>query len=181
MKNLILFALLMLMGVQAFGQKKKSKDELATMKLDSLTLVNKKLTARSDSMAKLFSAQTVLLDSLSKDLARHELMYTAVKEKVMKHDFDPARTAVVIDSLKANRDASMSGLTKETRALSDTLTLVKQENTKLKASLSSWENRAANNEQVVTDLQQLKGLLDQKIITQPEFDQRKNKLLAKWK
>jgi len=31
------------------------------------------------------------------------------------------------------------------------------------------------------DLEQLKSLLDQKIITQEEFDMRKAKLMAKWK
>jgi len=181
MKHVILLVLVMLLGVQAFGQKKKSKDELAAMQLDSLTQANSKLMARSDSMDRAYTSQTVQLDSVRKELVGHELMYTAVKEKVMKADFDPARTGVLIDSLKTNRDKSVSGLTKETKELGDTLSVLRETNTRLKATLADWEGRAANNEQVVRDLEQLKSLYDQKVLTQAEFDQRRTKLLAKWR
>jgi len=55
------------------------------------------------------------------------------------------------------------------------------ENARLKAAVKDWETREANNDEVVRDLEQLKSLLDQKIITEAEFDQRKTKLLAKWR
>lgn len=181
MKQHVLLVLVMLLGVQAYGQKKKGKEDAPALRLDSLTHANQKLTAQLDSMSLLYDKQTIRLDSVNKDLAGHELMYTAVKEKVMRHDFDPRQTAVLIDSLKTSREKSLSGLAKETKTMSDTLARVRQENTKLKATLSGWENRAANNEQVVRDLEQLKNLLDQKIITQSEFDQRKSRLLAKWR
>jgi hypothetical protein len=168
MKHLTLLVLVMLLGVQAFGQKKKKLDpEEAAIKIDSLTLVNTHLKAQ--------------LDSVSKRLTAHEVMYSAVKDKVIHHDFDPAHAGDLIDSLKTNRDKTMSGLTSESQALTDTVNFLKVENTKLKESVKSWENRSAENEQVVADLTQLKSLLDQKIITQEEFDQRKAKLMAKWK
>ena len=175
MKQLTLLVLVMLMGVQAFGQKKKKLDpEEAALRIDSLTQANSKLSTQ-------LGAQTLVLDSVNKDLAAHKVMYTAIKEKVMRHDFDPARTSELIDSLKAGRDQTLSGLTSEAQLMADSVALLSAENAALKATVSSLETRTADNEQVVHDLEQLKGLLDQKIITQAEFDTRKAKLMAKWK
>jgi len=108
-------------------------------------------------------------------------MYNALKEKVIKHDFDPARAGALIDSLKTSRDQTMAGLTTEAQTLADSIDVLKEENVRLQESIKTWEARSQTNEEVVRDLEQLKSLLDQKILTQAEFDQRKAKLMAKWK
>jgi hypothetical protein len=181
MRYTILIALLLFLGGQAFGQKKPSKAEIQAQKLDSVTQVNRNYTARLDSISKVTAMLTGQLDSLNRTLSAHEVMYDAIRDKVIKHDFDPARAGFLVDSLKASREKESAGLTRGTQALRDSVSMLNEENAKLKADLVAWETRDANNEQVVRDLEQLKGLLDQKIITQAEFDQRKAKLLAKWK
>lgn len=179
MRPLTLFALFLLLAGQAYGQKKPSKAEIQAQKLDSAMQVNRTNNALLDSIAKVSAAQGRQLDSLNKLLSAHEVMYDAIRDKVIKHDFDPARAGVLIDSLKTSREKESGGLTKGTQALRDTVALLNTENARLKADLASWETRDADNEKVVQDLVQLKGLLDQKIITQTEYDQRKIKLLAK--
>ncbi|HRH71189.1 MAG: SHOCT domain-containing protein [Flavobacteriales bacterium] len=175
MKQFTLLALVMLLSAQAFGQKKKKLDpEEAAMRIDSLMLANTALATQLDSVTK-------QLDAVNKQLATHQTMYGAIKEKVMHGDFDPARTGELIDSLKTNRDAGLAGLTSETQALKDSLGVLSAENAKLSEAVKSWESRAADNEAVVEELNQLKGLLDKKIITQAEFDERKAKVMARWK
>ena len=181
MKNPILFVLAMLLGLQAIGQKKMSKEEAAALEVDTLTRINKELTVKLDSVNTGYKAQTMALDSVNKSLTANRMLYAAVKEKVMKRDFDPNRTAVLIDSLQAVRSGPLGGLTKEAQMLSDTMNVVQAENASLKASLAEWKGRAAINEQVAKELEQLKGLLDQKIITQTEFDIRKSKVMARWR
>ncbi len=181
MKQLTLLVLVMLLGIQAFGQKKKSKDELLALQLDSLTQVNRVYTAQLDSLSKLVARRAQELDSVSKQMVAHEVLYTAVKDKVIKRDFDPAQAGTLIDSLRTSREKELGGATKGTSALRDTVSALSAENARLKAAVKDGESREADNDQVVRDLEQLKGLLDQKIITQSEFDQRKTKLLAKWR
>jgi hypothetical protein len=171
----------MLLGIQAFGQKKKSKDEVKAEQLDSLTQVNRAYTTQLDSLTKLVALRAQQLDSMGKQMVAHEVLYTAVKDKVIKHDFDPARAGALIDSLKTSREKEFTGASKGTLALRDTVSALAAENARLKAAVRDWETREADNDQVVRDLEQLKGLLDQKIITPSEFDQRKTKLLAKWR
>jgi hypothetical protein len=178
MKQFSLLVLVMLLGAQAFGQKKK---DATALRIDSLTTANTRLTTKLDSVSKLYVTQALVLDSVSKDLSGHVLMYNAMKEKVIKHDFDPARAGVLIDSLKTSRDQTMAGLTTEAQALTDSIDVLKEENSRLQESIKTWEARSQTNEEVVRDLEQLKSLLDQKILTQAEFDQRKAKLMAKWK
>jgi 3-methyladenine DNA glycosylase AlkC len=103
-----------------------------------------------------------------------------IKEKVLMHDFDPAKMGHIIDSLKTARDATFSGLTATSTALSDSLTALNKENTSLKATISSLQAAQTDKEKIIAELKQLKELLDSKIITQEEYDIKKNKLLAKW-
>lgn len=165
----------------AFGQKKKSKNEAAQLRIDSLTAVNAMLTAQLDSVSRMFGTKTLEMDSVSRMLQEHQVMYDAIKEKVMRADFAPLRTSELIDSLKTARDKSMTGLTTEAQAQADTVVMLRQENAELKSSLSAWETRGLTNEQAAEDLELLKSLLDQKILTQEEFDMRKRRILSKWK
>jgi hypothetical protein len=180
MKHASLLVLLLLMTATTYAQK-KGKGDPTTLRIDSLTQANQVLTLQVDSLAKVQGAQALVLDSVSKHLKGHELMYTAIKEKVVKRDFDPASADALIDSLKAARDQSLAQLTTESQVLTDSIGVLKEENERLKASVATWEANSASNEAVVHDLEQLKALLDQKIITPIEFDQRKARLMAKWK
>lgn len=164
MKTNMLIALMMLMASSAFGQK-KGKVDPKDLRIDSLTQVNKALTMR--------------LDSVSKDLAVYHGVYDAVKTKVVKYDFKPERTSELIDSLRTSRDATFTGLNATTAALTDTIATLRAENAKMKALIDSEAARAAEKDKAVSDLRELKSLLDQKIITQEEFDARKVKLVEK--
>lgn len=178
MKNLLLFILL-LSSLQVFSQKKGkiSPEEIA---IDSLTQATAMLTAKLDSTTKAGMALSTHLDSVSKDLVKYKGMYTTIKEKVVLHDFDPAQTSMIIDSLKASREATLSGLTSSSTALTDSITTLSKEITTLKATVTSMEAAQADKEKIVAELKQLKELLDSKIITQEEYDVKKNKLMAKW-
>jgi len=177
MKQLTLLVLLLLLSVPVLAQKKKGKETPA----DSLNRVNATLTAQLDSMTVLYSKQALVLDSVSKKLAPHLVMYTAVKEKVMKRDFDPAKSGVMIDSLQADREATLAGYTTRSKVMTDSIAQLKAENVKLQSAIQTEENRMLTNEEAVHDLELLKNMLDQKILTQAEFDQRKAKLMMKWK
>ena len=178
MKNFLVFILL-LSSLQGFSQK-KGKVDPKEVAIDSLTQATVILTAQLDSTTESGRILSLQLDSVSNDLAKYKGMYTTIKEKVVLHDFDPAQTSQIIDSLKAGREATLSGLTTNSTALTDSITSLSKENTSLKATISSMEAAQADKEKIVAELKQLKELLDSKIITQEEYDIKKTKLMAKW-
>jgi hypothetical protein len=177
MKTLILSLSLLLTCSFVFSQK-KSKGDPKDAQIDTLTKVNKTLT--------------VQLDSLSKELVRYVGVYSTIKEKVIHYSFDPTRAAYLIDSLKASRDSTaafLGGATKST-ANADSINALIKENTMLKDSINNmnktWEKDRASLTQeeidkakTVNSLKQLKELLDNKIITEPEFIALKKKYLEK--
>ncbi len=138
MKNIIL--LLFLFGITgSFAQSKKEKEQAAQAaqknmqaKVDSLSKSNEELTAANKGL-------TSKTDSLSKSLATYFGLYTVIKDKVVKKDFDPGRMAHIIDSLKAGRDSltlkaaaagvnkrsEIDSLTKETQGLLYTVNLLR--------------------------------------------------------
>jgi hypothetical protein len=138
------------------------------------------------------STLTHQLDSVSKDLVKYVGVYDAIKEKVLHYNFDPTRTAYLIDSLKATRDSTaalLSAVPKSTTT-SDSLYMVLKESTLLKAKIDSikvaWgkEKSAIPAEELekakaLSGLKQLKELLDTKIITDAEFLTLKKKYLEK--
>jgi regulator of replication initiation timing len=93
MKNIIIVVLIFL-TTAAFSQKKTDMQA----QLDTLKKANQTLTDKNKSL-------TLQTDSLSKELTRYFGLYTVIKEKVVKMDFDPSRMANIIDSLKAGRDS----------------------------------------------------------------------------
>lgn len=178
MKN-VLILILLLSSLQAFSQKKGKVSE-EQMAIDSLTKTTVMLTAQLDSTTKSGKMLSMQLDSVSKILVPYQSMYTAVKEKVLMHDFDPAKMGLIIDSLKTSRDATFSGLTATSATLTDSITTLQKENTSLKATIASLQAAEADKDKIVAELKQLKDLLDSKIITQEEYDIKKSKLMAKW-
>jgi hypothetical protein len=161
MKKLMTILLVVLVSLQAIGQK-KGKVDPKDLKIDSLT--------------KASAAMTLQMDSINKDLATYKGVYTTLKEKVFKYSFDPAKTSNLIDSLRKTRDSTFST---STAILKDSLSVVTKKNVKLQATIDSLGMSDSVKAKTVSDLKQLKELLDAKIITQAEFDAKKTKLLEK--
>ena len=95
MKHLIVLVFAFL-SLASYAQKKKDKDKAPQP--DTVAIANQKLTEEN-------KALTAKADSLSKELDTYFGLYTVIRDKVVKKDFDPARMAVIIDSLKAGRDS----------------------------------------------------------------------------
>jgi hypothetical protein len=165
MKTFML-VIFLLAAFQSFSQKKKKPDP-KDITIDSLSKVNTNLT--------------VQLDSVSKDQKLYYGLYTTIKEKVILQDFDPAKMPQIIDSLRAGRDATFAGLTAASVSLRDSLALLNQENKNLKAKLDSLTvGVGGDKSKLITELKQLKELLDAKIITQAEYDAKKKKVMDQW-
>jgi hypothetical protein len=166
MKTYII-VILLLASFQGFSQKKKKADP-KDVTIDSLTKANKNLSVR--------------LDSVSKDQKLYYGVYTSIKDKVILHDFDPAKMPQIIDSLKAGKDATLAGLAAASESLKDSLAMLSKENKHLKARLDSLSTGGAGGDKskLITELKQLKELLDSKIITQAEYDAKKKIVMAKW-
>jgi Short C-terminal domain len=161
-----MLVILLLATFQGFSQKKKKEDP-KDIKIDSLSKAN--------------STLSVQLDSISKDHKLYYGLYTTIKEKVVLHDFDPAQMPQIIDSLRAGRDATFAGLTAASESLNDSLTMLSQENKSLKAKLDSLAVAGGGDKsQLIAELKQLKELLDAKILTQAEYDAKKEIVMAKW-
>ncbi|WP_073132991.1 SHOCT domain-containing protein [Chryseolinea serpens] len=165
MKNYILMVLLLLAVFQGFSQKKKKQDP-KDIKIDSLTKATSMLTRKADSLGK---SQTVYYG-----------LYTTIKEKVLLHDFNPAKLSQIIDSIRVSRDSTTSLLAAPIAPLNDSLSRLRKENVMLKAKVDSLTVDKVDKATVVADLKELKVLLDSKILTQAEYDAKKKKLLEKW-
>jgi hypothetical protein len=166
MKTYIL-AVLLFAAFQGFSQKKKKQDP-KDITIDSLTKANSMLS--------------VQLDSVSKDQKLYYGLYTTIKDKVILRDFDPAKMPQIIDSLKAGRDATLAGLAAASASLKDTLSMLNEENTKLKAKVDSLSagGKGVDKSQLISELKSLKELLDSKILTQAEYDAKKKIVMDKW-
>jgi len=167
MKKIKLFLLMFAIATQAFSSTKKDKVDPKDAKIDSLTNAN--------------AALTLQLDSISKKFDKYFVVYSTVKEKVFKYDFDPAQTGLLIDSLKTTRDLTFTGLTAETTSLEDSLAVLKTENASLLAKIESLsEQKEVDISKMASDLKQLKELLDAGILSQEDFDKQKNSVLEKY-
>jgi hypothetical protein len=176
MKILIISVAFIMVTFSVFSQK-KGKVDPRDAKIDSLTKSNAILTKQSD--------------SLSKELVKYFGVYTAMRDKVLRYNFDPTRTAYIIDSIKASRDSSIAALSKltNTQSLSDSIYKLLIENKMLKAQIDTlkagWGNeknsipREIEKASAISNLKQLKELLDAKIITEAEFIALKQKYMIK--
>ncbi len=167
----------MLASYVGFSQK-KSKSDPKDLQIDSLKQTSQKLS--------------VQLDSISNELVKYLGLYDAVKEKILHYNFDPAKAAQLIDSLKVVRDSTSAMLftSANTTRKSDSIAMLLKENTSLKANQDSlqtaWkkDKDAMDTEEINTlkaigGLKHLKELLDEKIITETEFIALKKKYLDK--
>ena len=114
-------------------------------------------------------ALTASYDSVSAD---YDTLYTVLKEKVFKVDFNPSDLTVMIDTLRAKNEDAFAA---NTTSLSDSISVLAEENIQLKEEIEGMKGDA--DEETMNDLKQLKELLDEEIITQEEFDTKKAVLL----
>ena len=154
MKTKLSLAFVLLLAAASFMQA-QSKSELE----ESIATC----TAQKESIQKELTVISATYDSLN---TSYTVMYDAIKEKVFKDDFDPSKMSELIDSLQAT--ASLGNT-----ALNDSLSSLAKENAALKDLVG------ADKSKVVSDLKQLKELLDEGILTQEEYDRKKTVLLEK--
>lgn len=169
MNKLILTLALAVLCAPAFGQKKKGKEDPMQLRIDSLTQVNATLAEAN-------AALTLRADSLGKEAVKYKGVYTAVKEKVLKYEFPPERTPELIDSLATVRQSAFNN----SKAVQDSLVAVRAENKVLQERIATMETASKDHAKLTEELEELKRLLDMKILTQEEFDVRKKQVLAKW-
>ena len=194
MKLLILSILLLVatQGFSQFGKKKKAKKEAEQaqtvdpkdLKIDSLTTANTALYTK--------------LDSVSKNEQLYYGLYTTIKEKVLLKDFDPARLGHIIDSIRATTSstdntsspvttAALTTVTDHSDHLKDSLSMLTHENKLLTAKVDSMvlaihniERSNADKLRLVSELKDLKGLLDSKLISQSDYESKKKLVMDKW-
>ena len=177
MKTFILILFIFLAASPVFGQK-KSKGDTKDAQIDSLTQVSKSLTLQ--------------LDSAKTELVKYASVYNTLKEKVFHYNFDPTKLSFLIDSLRAYNDSTslLLSVMPKSGASADSLILLVKENNMLKATIDSmkiaWEKNlvSLSSEEIerskaISNLKQLKELLDAKIITEAEFIAKKAKYLDK--
>jgi hypothetical protein len=166
MKILILSLAILLATFQSFGQKKSKVDpkdaQIATL--------------------------THQLDSVSKELVKYVAVYDTLIKKVIHYNFDPARTAYLIDSLKMRPVDST--YIKMSAAYADTISVLKKQNAAMKASLDFTNSDAEKTKvfmtqeeidraKTLTTLKQYRDLVDNKVLTEAEFIVLKKKYLDK--
>jgi hypothetical protein len=166
MKNQIVFLAILMIASQAFAQKKSKK---ADPKDTQITML------------------TQQLDSVSKALTKYRGVYDTLKVKVVHYNFDPTRTSFLIDSILIPKD-SLHRL--QLGKSHDTISMLMREINTLKASIDSTNSAAVRNKaamlqaevdraKTITELKQLKELLDAKIISEGEYSDIKRKYILK--
>lgn len=161
MKKFMILLLMLVFVIPAFSQK-KGKVDPEKVTIDSLTNVNQILSGQ--------------LDSITVERETYFGVYSAVKDKVIKYDFNPENASDVLDSLANSMDANALLLS----ATKDSLTAIKLTHMEISAKLDSLNAANDDKTKLVAELKQLKELLDAKIITQDDFDKKKTMLMEKW-
>ena len=114
MKILIVTFLLLMAGSspavsQIFGRR-------LNMRIDSLNRVNKLLIMNDDSITKANKGLTAKVDSLSRIAEKYQAVYNVVRDKLIHHNFAPARFSFLLDSIKASRDSMRTPITLKSRS-----------------------------------------------------------------
>lgn len=161
-----LMSVLLLLIVFQGSSQKKNKVDPRDAQIDTLTKTNELLTKQ--------------IDSITKEKEVYYGLYEVIKEKVMKKDFDPARFDVIVDSVRSTRDSSHALAMAPMGSLRDSLAMMKKDNKELKEKLDSLSVLSADKSKLMGELKDLKSLLDNKIITQAEYDEKKKIVMAKW-
>lgn len=152
-----------------------------TTKTDSVIKAASVTSLHMDSLTKLNQLLTAKFNNVSIELEKYKGMYTVIKERILKRDFDPAKFSQIVDSLVASRDSTQFGLAASSAALRDSLIAHKNDIMELKAKVDAAKSEDAAKLRLANELKLLKELLDSKIITQTEFDIKKTLVLQKWK
>jgi len=169
MKTLLL-SLLLLAVFDGIAQKKKKGPDPKDVQIDTLSKTNALLNKQ--------------LDSVTKDRALYYGLYTTIKEKVLLKDFDPAKFPQIVDSIRKTRDSDASSHLVSTTSLRDSLSITRKENMTLRSKVDSMSVAIKSHEdktKLIAELKDLKSLLDSKIITQAEYDEKKKMIMSKWK
>jgi len=169
MKTLISLLLLLLV-FQGMAQSKKDQEKELAQK-----------NAQIDTLTKTNTALKKQVDSLSKDLEVYMGLYTVIKEKVLKKDFEPARFDVIVDSVRLSRDSAVKKSEAPIAGLKDSLAVLAKENKELKEKVDNLTAITADKSKLVAELKDLKALLDNKTITQAEYDEKKRLVMERWK
>jgi hypothetical protein len=166
MKTLIVLLAVLMATSQVFGLGKKKEDPKDAQ----------------------IASLTHQLDSVSKEMKRYIAMYDTLQVKVFHYNFAPERTSLLIDSLRmVPKDSTFI---KSTTALADSVAVLKKENASLKGIISTSNNEAAKNKAFMTQeeidrakiidiLNQLRQLVDNKILSEAEFIALKKKYIDK--
>ena len=168
MKTLISLLLLLLV-FQGMAQSKKDQEKELAQKnaqIDTLTQNNKMLTMQ--------------VDSLSKERALYYGLYEVIKEKVLLTDFDPARFDKIVDSVRSSRDSATILAGAPVAGLRDSLATITKQNLQMKEKLDSLSLTSVDKSKLMNELKDLKSLLDAKVITQAEYDEKKKLVMSKW-
>lgn len=174
MKAKLILLFVLVFSAVSFTQaqsKKELTQDLATCTAarDDLQKELSEITAKHDSLVQVY-------DSINEAYIIYHKMYKVIKEKIFYYAFDPTDMPALLDSLKTSRESAFSGLQ---TSLSDSIFILNKENAELKIANAILKADCVKRSKVVDDLQQLKELLDQGVITQQEFEAKKAALLEK--
>jgi hypothetical protein len=162
----IFLSMLLLLACMQGSAQRKNKTDPRDAQIDTLNKTNKMLTMQ--------------VDSLSKDRALYYGLYEVIKEKVLLTDFNPARFDMIVDSVRSSRDSATILAGAPVAALRDSLSTMTSQNMQLKEKVDSLSLITADKSKLMNELKDLKSLLDAKIITQVEYDEKKRLVMSKW-
>lgn len=168
---LLLLAILFVLPL-AHGQK-RGKVDPKDVTIDSLVQVNEGLQALLDSIA----TETV---RLGQEVSRYQEVYKIVRDKVVKREFKPSELGVLLDVYMSDEAEKLKQAQRAANENKTRVEILETDNVRLQQALEAAQGAANDKDQIITELKQLKELLDAKIITQAEYDAKKVKLLEKW-
>jgi|GEM_PF-1289844 hypothetical protein len=168
---------------QIFGKKKSKNADPRDAQIDSLTTLTKSLSLQVDSLSLALGKYVVVPDSVKTTVDTTKVI--AASAAVTPAPADSVPPAVIIAAAPVPLIVEPKG-----PAGPDSLAIMRNENKMLRASIDSmkvdWEKKVeifTSGEVIkataISDLKQLKELLDAKIITITEFTVLKKKYLDK--
>ena len=187
MKNLTILSILLFAATVSYSQKKGDLEIQVAEQSKAIDSLNTQLNNLNTEF-----------DSTSIELKEFKGMHDAIAERVINYDFDPSRMDVLIDSLRNSRDSTFSASTKFWQDSVDVLiehirllgtlpidSAAIDEGTDLDAITSGnaaieAANTKPSKDDMMKELEMLKDLLDQGILTEEEFSDRKKKVIADW-
>tara|TARA_B100000809_G_C14826177_1_gene419252 strand:- start:53 stop:583 length:531 start_codon:yes stop_codon:yes gene_type:complete len=152
----------------------------------------KEIQSRVSELEEQLNDEKVAHEKTSTTLSRYQVMYDAIREKVLPYDFEPENTSAIIDSLHANRDSTLMNITGRTINMADQIDSLnieidshKLEIDSQKFEIDSLQNRvefltkplSEISEGQLSELKKIKDLMDSGILTQEEFSERKKVIL----